>query len=164
MQTIFSDQKITPFLWYDDKAEEAINFYISLFKDSRILTISRYWDAMPEMKWKVMTAVFELAWQKFMAIDGWPFFRFTEAISLFVDCESQEEVDYLWEKLSEGWEKSQCWWLKDKYWLSWQIIPRLLWELMWDPDAEKSTRVMQAMLKMTKIESDILKLAYDNKL
>ncbi|EKE27713.1 MAG: 3-demethylubiquinone-9 3-methyltransferase [uncultured bacterium (gcode 4)] len=164
MQTIENRQKITPFLWFDDNAEEAVNFYASLFNDSGILTISRYWDEMPEMKWKILTVVFELGWQKFMAIDWWPFFKFTEAISLFVDCDSQEEVDSLWERLSEGWEKGQCWWLKDKFGLSWQIVPHILGELMQDPDPEKTTRVMKAVMKMNKLESEVLKLAYDDKL
>jgi len=145
-------QKITPFLWFDDKAEEAANFYVSLFKNSKIDTVSRYGDAGPGPKGAVMTVAFQLNGQKFTALNGGPLFKFTEAISLFVNCESQQEVDELWEKLSASGQKSRCGWLKDKYGLSWQIIPSALGKLMSDPDREKAGRVMKAMLQMDKID------------
>jgi predicted 3-demethylubiquinone-9 3-methyltransferase (glyoxalase superfamily) len=155
-------QKITPFLWFDGNAEEAVNFYVSLFKNSRVVSITRYSDDFPDMKGKVLTAVFELASQQFMAIDGGPEFKFTEAISLHVNCEGQEEVDRLWDKLTaDGGAESQCGWLKDKYGLSWQIIPTILGELLSDKDAQKAGRVMQAMLKMRKIEIKPLNEAYE---
>ena|SRR5579872_2547087 len=144
-------QKITPFLWYDTQALEAAKFYSSIFKNSGILHESP------------MVVTFELEGQKFMALNGRPQFKFTEAFSLFVDCESQEEVDQLWDKLSAGGAKSQCGWLKDKYGLSWQVIPSILMKLMSDPDPAKSGRVMQAMLKMSKIEIKLLQEAYDQK-
>jgi Uncharacterized protein conserved in bacteria len=157
-------QKITPFLWFvDGKAEEATNFYISLFKNSKIVGITRYGDEMPHMKGKVLTAVFELNGQKFMAIDGDAPFKFTEALSFFVDCDTQDEVDFLWEKLSEGGQKGQCGWLKDKYGLSWQIVPAALGKLMSGKDPEKSKRVMQALMKMTKIDVKVLMQAYEQK-
>jgi predicted 3-demethylubiquinone-9 3-methyltransferase (glyoxalase superfamily) len=152
-------QKITPFLWFDDKAEEAINFYVSIFKNSTIGSITRYGEGAPVPKGTVMTAKFQLDGQEFMALNGGPHFKFTEAISLYVNCESQEEVDELWEKLSAGGEKGRCGWLKDKYGLSWQIIPTALGELLQDKDAAKSKRVMMAMLQMDKIEVDTLKRA-----
>ncbi|CAN5144753.1 VOC family protein [soil metagenome] len=154
-------QKITPFLWFNNNAEEAINFYTSLFKNSKIKSIARYGDEIPGMKGKVLTAVFELDGQEFMAIDGGPQFKFTEAISLMVDCTTQEEVDELWAKFTDGGEESQCGWLKDKYGLSWQIIPRSLGEMLSDKDPAKSGRVMQAMLKMKKIDTQKLKDAYE---
>ena len=154
-------QKITPFLWYDDKAEEAMNFYVSIFKNSKIGKVSRYGEAGPGPKGTVMVATFQLDGQDFMALNGGPHFKFTEAISLVVDCETQEEVDEFWEKLSEGGEKSQCGWLKDKYGLSWQVVPTILGELMQDKDPEKSQRVMKAMLQMKKIDIQILKQAYE---
>jgi predicted 3-demethylubiquinone-9 3-methyltransferase (glyoxalase superfamily) len=154
-------QKITPFLWFDGNAEEAVNFYVSLFKNSKVVSITRYGDNFPDMKGKVLTAVFELAGQQFMAIDGGPEFKFTEAISPYVNCEGQEEVDRLWDKLTaDGGAESQCGWLKGKYGLSWQIIPTILPELLTDKDPEKAGRVMQAMLKMHKIEIADLKKAY----
>jgi predicted 3-demethylubiquinone-9 3-methyltransferase (glyoxalase superfamily) len=156
-------QKITPFLWFDDKAEEAMIFYTSIFKNSRIGAVSRYGDGGPGPKGTVMSATFELNGQEFMALNGGPLFKFTEAISFFVNCESQEEVDELWEKLSEGGEGGPCGWLKDKYGLSWQIVPSILGELLQDKDAEKSSRVMQAMLKMGKIDIEKLKQAYNQK-
>lgn len=149
-------QKITPFLWFDNQAEEAANFYVSIFKNSKIGAISRYGDAGPGPKGSVMVVSFELDGQRFSALNGGPHFKFTEAISFIVDCKSQQEVDDLWDKLSAGGSTQQCGWLKDKYGLSWQIIPSALMELMSDPDPEKSKRVMQAMLQMTKI--DIAKL------
>jgi len=153
-------QKITPFLWFDDKAEEAVNFYVSIFKNSKVVSISRYGEGAREPKGKVMTAAFQLAGQEFTALNGEPVFTFSPAISFFVSCESQEEVDEFWEKLSEGGEKGQCGWLKDKYGVSWQIVPTALGELLSDKDAEKSQRVMQAMLQMSKIEIAGLKQAY----
>jgi predicted 3-demethylubiquinone-9 3-methyltransferase (glyoxalase superfamily) len=154
-------KKITPFLWFDNNAEEAINFYVSVFKNSRIVNITRYGDGGPGPKDTVMSATFELNGQEFMALNGGPAFPFTEAISLFVSCENQPEVDELWEKLTEGGEPSRCGWLKDKYGLSWQIIPTALGELMGDPDPEKSRRVMEAMLQMGKIDIKALQEAYD---
>jgi len=153
-------QKITPFLWFDGKAEEAMKFYTSIFKNSKIGSVSRYGDAGPGPKGTVMSATFELEGQKFMALNGGPQCKFTTAISFFVNCETQQEVDELWEKLSAGGEKSRCGWLKDKFGVSWQIIPTALGELLGDKDAEKSKRVMQAMLKMDKIDIEGLKRAY----
>jgi len=152
-------QKITPFLWFDDKAEAAMNFYVSIFKNSTIGSVTRYGEGGPVPKGTVMTAKFQLDGQEFMALNGGPHFKFTEAISLYVNCESQEEVDELWEKLSAGGEKGRCGWLKDKYGLSWQIIPTALGELLQDKDAAKSKRVMMAMMQMDKIEVDTLKRA-----
>lgn len=156
-------QKITPFLWFNDKAEEAVNFYVSLFKNSKVTGVSRYGDAGPGPKGSVMTATFQLEGQDFIALNGGPQFKFTEAISLYVDCRTQEEVDYLWEKLSEGGEKSMCGWLKDKYGLSWQIVPSALRELIGDKDPEKSKRVMMAMLQMARIDINKLQQAYAGK-
>ncbi len=152
-------QKITPFLWFDNQAEEAVNFYVSVFDDAEVLSISRY-EGGP-MEGKVLTAVFQLNGQEFMALDGGPEFNFTEAISFFVHCESQEEVDYYWEKLTEGGDENaqQCGWLKDKYGVSWQIIPAALPELLNQPEPEKSQRVMQAMLQMKKIDIQGLRRA-----
>jgi len=155
-------QKITPFLWFNDQAEEAMNFYTSIFKYSKIVSVTRYGEAGPGPKGTVMMGTFQLEGQEFMALNGGPLFTFTEAISFFVDCKTQQEVDELWEKLSAGGKTSQCGWLKDKYGVSWQIVPTALRELLSDPDPEKSTRVMQAMLKMTKIEIDVLKRAYEH--
>src|SRR5687768_734041 len=152
-------QKIVPFLWFDDQAEEAMNHYISIFPDSKVLSVTRYGDAGPGPKGTVMTVTFELAGQEFIALNGGPQFKFTEAISLSVNCLTQEEVDELWEKLSEGGEQGPCGWLKDKYGLSWQINPIALGEMLQDPDPEKSNRVMQAMLQMGKIEIAGLKRA-----
>lgn len=147
-------QKITTFLWFDDKAEEAMNHYISVFKNGKVLGIHR-------ADGKVLTVTFELEGQQFMALNGGPLFKFTEAISLFVNCETQEEVDELWEKLSAGGEKGNCGWLKDKYGLSWQVIPKALMQLLNDPDPKKSKAVLQAMLKMNKIVIAELKKAYE---
>jgi predicted 3-demethylubiquinone-9 3-methyltransferase (glyoxalase superfamily) len=154
-------QKITPFLWFNDQAEEAMNFYTSIFKNSKIGSVRRYGASGPGPKGTVMTGTFQLDGQEFMALNGGPHFKFTEAISLFVKCGTQEEVDYFWEKLSEGGQKSRCGWLKDKFGLSWQIIPDTLGELLGDKDAEKSGRVMQAMMKMDKIDIKALQAAYD---
>ncbi len=154
-------QKITPCLWFDDNAEEAMNFYVSVFKNSEVLNINRYGDAGPGVAGTVMTTTFRLDGQEFMALNGGPHFKFTEAISFFIDCESQEEVDELWEKLSEGGETSQCGWLKDKFGLSWQVVPSVLGEMLQGPDRERANRVMQAMLQMTKIDIAKLKQAYE---
>jgi len=153
-------QKITPFLWFDGNAEEAMNFYTSIFKNSKIGRITRYGDAGPGPKGTVMSATFQLDGQEFMALNGGPQFKFTEAISFFVNCETQEEVDELWEKLSAGGQKSRCGWLKDKYGLSWQIIPSALGKMLGDKDPEKSQRVMKAMLQMDKIDIKGLEQAY----
>jgi predicted 3-demethylubiquinone-9 3-methyltransferase (glyoxalase superfamily) len=153
-------QKITPFLWFDDKAEEAANFYISIFKNSKILNIARYGEAGPGPKGTVMLVAFELEGQPFMALNGGPVYTFSPAISLFVDCETQAEVDELWDKLSAGGSEVQCGWLKDKFGLSWQIIPKTLMELMQDKDPVKSQRVFKAMLQMSKIDVEGLRRAY----
>lgn len=150
-------QKITPFLWFDDKAEEAANFYTSIFKNSKIGRIS------PGPNGKVMSVTFQLEGQHFMALNGGPQFTFTPAISLFVNCETQEEVDELWEKLSAGGKKERCGWLKDKYGLSWQIVPAALGQLMQDKDPEKSKRVMNALLQMDKLEISGLQKAYEGR-
>jgi predicted 3-demethylubiquinone-9 3-methyltransferase (glyoxalase superfamily) len=149
-------QKIRPFLWFDSEAEEAAKLYTSLFKNAKIGKTARYGEGGPGPKGSVMTIEFELEGMAFIALNGGPHFKFSEAISLVVDCTSQAEVDELWEKLSEGGAKSQCGWLKDRFGLSWQIIPTVLVELLSDPDPKKSKRVMEAMLQMTKI--DIAKL------
>ncbi len=154
-------QKITPFLWFDGNAEEAMNFYVSIFKNSRVVSVTRYGEAGPGQKGKVMTGTFQLDGQEFFVLNGGPQFAFTPAISFFVNCQTQQEVDDLWEKLSEGGKTEQCGWLKDKYGLSWQIIPSILGELLRDKDAEKSQRVMKAMLQMTKIDIKKLKEAHD---
>jgi predicted 3-demethylubiquinone-9 3-methyltransferase (glyoxalase superfamily) len=154
-------QKITPFLWYDNQAEEAANFYVSLFKNSKIDHINRYGDAGPGPAGSVMIVSFELEGQQFIALNGGPSFKFTPAISLFVDCETQEEVDELWGKLAEGGRKDRCGWLQDKYGLSWQIIPRALQQLMSDPDPKRSRSVLEAMLQMEKIDIAGLRRAYE---
>lgn len=153
-------QKITPFLWFDGQAEEAMKFYTSIFKNTKTGSVSRYGDAGPGPKGSVMSATFELEGQKFMALNGGPHFKFTPAISFFVNCETQEEVDELWEKLSAGGAKNRCGWLTDKFGVSWQIIPTALGELLGDKDPEKSKRVMQAMLQMDKIDIEGLKRAH----
>ncbi len=153
--------KITPFLWFDNQAEEAMNFYVSLFKNSKIGNVSRYGEGAPVPAGTVMSANFTLDGQDIMALNGGPQFKFTEAISFFVNCENQAEVDELWNKLCEGGEPGPCGWLKDKFGLSWQIIPKQLGELMGDPDPEKSRRVMEAMLKMSKIDVPTLQKAYN---
>lgn len=154
-------QKITPFLWFDGKAEEAANFYISIFKNSKIVSITRYGEAGPGAKGSVMSATFQLDGQEFIALNGGPMFTFSPAISFFVRCESQEEVDKLWQMLSEGGEKQRCGWLKDKYGVSWQIIPTALGQMLQDKDGEKSKRVMNAMLQMDKLDIKTLKQAYE---
>jgi predicted 3-demethylubiquinone-9 3-methyltransferase (glyoxalase superfamily) len=164
-------QRVTPFLWFNGNAEEAINFYVSIFSNvggsasgennSKIVSVTRSGDAGPGPKGSVMAATFQLHGQQFFALNGGPQFTFTPAISLFVDCETQQEVDELWEKLSEGGEKQRCGWLKDKYGLSWQVIPSILGELLGDKDAEKSKSVMKAMMQMNKIDIKTLREAYD---
>ena len=155
-------KRITPFLWFDDKAEEAMNFYISLFKNSKAGSVTRYGEAGPGPKGTVMTATFQLDGQDFIALNGGPHFKFTEAISFSVNCKTQEEVDELWEKLSAGGQKSRCGWLKDKYGLSWQIVPTVLSELLGSKDARKSKKVVEAMLKMDKLDIKTLKQAYES--
>jgi predicted 3-demethylubiquinone-9 3-methyltransferase (glyoxalase superfamily) len=152
-------QKITTFLWFDGNAEEAANHYTSIFEDSKILNVTRYGDAGPGPKGSVMTVTFQLEGQEFIALNGGPQFKFTEAISLFVNCETQKEVDELWSKLTAGGEESQCGWLKDKFGLSWQIVPKALFKLLQDPDPQKAKRVMEAMLQMRKIEVGLLEKA-----
>jgi predicted 3-demethylubiquinone-9 3-methyltransferase (glyoxalase superfamily) len=159
-------QRITPCLWFDDQAEEAAEFYTAIFRNSRIVNISRYGEAGREVHGKpagtVMTVEFELDGQAFTALNGGPVFKFNEAISLQVNCDTQEEVDYYWEKLSESGDEraQQCGWLKDKYGVSWQVVPFVLIEMINDPDAEKSNRAMEAMLRMKKIDIAELRRAY----
>ena len=157
-------QKITPFLWFDDKAEEAAKFYTSIFKNSKIMHINRYGEEGAKVserpKGTVMVVAFQLDGQEFVALNGGPIFTFSPAISFVVDCSTQEEVDMFWEKLSEGGETSQCGWLKDKYGVSWQIVPTILGEMLTDPDPIKSERVMKSMLQMKKIDIKALKKAY----
>jgi predicted 3-demethylubiquinone-9 3-methyltransferase (glyoxalase superfamily) len=154
-------QRITPFLWFDDQAEEAMNFYVSIFKNSKVGRVKRYGEAGPGPKGSVMSATFQLEGQEFMALNGGPHFSFTPAISFFVNCETQEEVDELWKKLSAGGKTERCGWLKDKYGLSWQIIPSALGRLMGDNNAAKAQSVMKAMLEMDKIDIARLQQAYD---
>ena len=154
-------QKITPFLWFNNQAEEAVNFYISLFKNSRIVSLSRYGDAGPGPKGSVMSVTFELEGQQFYALNGGPHFSFTPAISLFVNCETQAEVDQLWDKLSAGGRKDRCGWLQDKYGLSWQIVPSVLGKLLGDKNPAKSSGVMKAMLQMDKLDISRLQQAYE---
>ncbi|HLC02792.1 MAG TPA: VOC family protein [Anaerolineales bacterium] len=154
-------RKIVTFLTFKDRAEEAVNLYVSLFKNSKILSIVRMGADAPGVKGTLLHATFQLDGQEFMAMDGGPYFSFGQGTSLFVNCETQEEVDLLWEKLSEGGEKQQCGWLKDKFGVSWQIIPTALGEMMQDKDPEKAKRVMEAMLKMEKIDIRTLRQAYD---
>jgi predicted 3-demethylubiquinone-9 3-methyltransferase (glyoxalase superfamily) len=160
-------QKITPFLWFDDKAEEAVNFYVSIFRNSKITGIARYGEAGSDVAGRpegtVMTVAFQLEGQEFVALNGGPVFTFSSAISFVVNCETQDEVDELWEMLSEGGEIEQCGWLRDKYGVSWQIVPTILGEMLQDKNAEKSERVMKAMLQMKKIDIEGLRQAYQQK-
>jgi len=160
-------QKITPFLWFDNKAEEAANFYVSIFKNSKIGSITRYGkegaEASARPKGTVMIVTFQLEGQEFIALNGGPVFTFSPAISFLVNYETQEEIDELWEKLSEGGKTEQCGWLKDKYGVSWQIVPTVLGEMMQDKDVEKSARVMKALLQMVKIDIQSLRQAYGQK-
>jgi predicted 3-demethylubiquinone-9 3-methyltransferase (glyoxalase superfamily) len=157
MATIKTKQKVTPFLWFDNKAEEAMNYYTSVFKKSKIVSISR------DPKGRVFSGVFQIEGQNFNVLNGGPMFKFTEAISFFVSCKTQKEVDDLWDKLSKGGEKGRCGWLKDKFGLSWQIIPDTLGELMGDKDPVKAQKVIMAMMKMDKIIIKDLKKAYNQK-
>jgi len=153
-------QKITTFLWFDNQAEEAVKFYASIFKDAKIVSETRWPEGGPGPVGSVLVVEFELAGQRFQALNGGPQFKFTEAISLVINCEDQEEVDYYWERLlADGGQESQCGWLKDKYGLSWQVQPRVLIELLGDPDKAKAERVMNAMMQMTKIDIAALKKA-----
>lgn len=155
---------ITPFLWYDTQAEEAANFYVSIFPNSRIGHVSRYGDAGPGPKGGVMVVQFELDGKPFLALNGGPHFKFTEAVSFTIDCKDQQEVDYYWSKLSaDGGQESMCGWLKDKFGLSWQVVPSALGQLMSDPDREKAKRAMEAMLKMKKLDIAALQRAHDGK-
>ena len=156
-------KKITPFLWFDSQAEEAATYYCSIFKNSRILHTTRYGDAGPGPKGTAMTVVFEVDGQELIALNGGPLFRFNESVSFSVSCESQEEVDEVWAKLTAGGEEGRCGWLKDRYGLSWQVNPRALGQLLSDPDPVKSKRVMEALLKMKKIDIAALKSAAEGK-
>jgi predicted 3-demethylubiquinone-9 3-methyltransferase (glyoxalase superfamily) len=161
----YTMQKITQCLWFDDQAEEAMKFYTSIFKNSKVGHITRYGEAGAKVsgrpKGSVMTATFEIEGQEFMALNGGPHFKFSEAISFIVNCETQQEIDRLWEKLSAGGETGVCGWLKDKYGLSWQIVPTALGEMLQDKDSEKTNRVMQAILHMTKLDIERLRQAYE---
>ena len=154
-------QKITPFLWFDTEAEEAANHYVSLLPNSRITDVTRYSAAGPGPEGSVMTVAFELSGQRFVALNGGPLFRFTEAVSFVINCETQDEVDRLWEQFSDGGEKGECGWLKDRYGLSWQIVPEGLVELVTDADPERSKRATEAMLRMTKLDINELRRAVD---
>ena len=154
-------QKIVPFLWFDGNAEEAMNFYVSIFKNSRVVSVTRYGDAGPGPKGTVMSCTFQLEGQDFYALNGGPQFKFTPAISLFVNCETQQEIDALWKTLSAGGREDQCGWLQDKYGLSWQIIPTVLGKMLGDKDAKKATAAMKAMLQMKKLDIKDLQQAYD---
>jgi predicted 3-demethylubiquinone-9 3-methyltransferase (glyoxalase superfamily) len=156
-------QKITPFLWFDNQAEEAMNFYISIFKNSKVVTVTRYGETGPGPKGTVMTAKFELNGQEFVALNGGPHFKFTEAVSFVVNCETQAEIDEYWDKLSAGGEKSRCGWLKDKFGLSWQIVPTVLPDLLDEKHPDKADRVMQAIMRMNKLDLKALQQAFDQK-
>jgi predicted 3-demethylubiquinone-9 3-methyltransferase (glyoxalase superfamily) len=155
------NQKITPNLWFDGEAEEAAQFYVSVFENSRIVDVSHYTEAGPGEPGSVMVVEFELDGHRFIGINGGPQFKFDEAVSFQINCEDQDEVDYYWEKLTEGGEESQCGWLKDKFGLSWQVTPSGMGELFSDPDKERANRAMQAMLKMKKLDIDELRRAAD---
>ncbi|MGE0114690.1 MAG: VOC family protein [Steroidobacteraceae bacterium] len=154
-------QKITPFLWFDNHAEQAMNFYLSIFRNSRPLKVVRYGEAGPGPKGTVMTASFELDGQEFVALNGGPHFKMTPAISFVVNCATQDEVDHYWDKLSAGGEIQQCGWLTDKFGVTWQVVPTVLSELVSDPDPVKSQRVVQAMMKMIKLDISALQQAYE---
>ena len=154
-------QKITTFLWFNNNAEEAMNFYVSVFKNAKITSLTRYGDAGPGPKGSVMSGIFQIHGQDFYALNGGPVFTFTPAISLFVNCETQQEIDELWEKLSEGGKKDQCGWLTDKFGLTWQIVPSVLGKLLSGTDPAKSNRAMKAMLQMKKLDIQQLQKAYD---
>jgi predicted 3-demethylubiquinone-9 3-methyltransferase (glyoxalase superfamily) len=156
-------QKITPYLWFDHEAEEAASFYVSLFKNSKILNVTRYGDAGPGQPGSVVTVSFELDGEEFVALNGGPQFSFTEAVSFQISCDGQEEVDHFWDALSEGGEESQCGWLKDRYGLSWQVVPSVLFELLGDPDPQRASRATQAMLGMRKLDIEELRSAADGR-
>jgi predicted 3-demethylubiquinone-9 3-methyltransferase (glyoxalase superfamily) len=156
-------QKITPFLWFNDQAEEAANFYVSLFKDSKVDTVTRYGDSGPGPKGSVMTVTFTLAGEEFIALNGGPQFTFTEAISFVVNCETQQEIDSYWDKLSEGGQQIECGWLKDRYGLAWQIVPTYLGEVMKEKDQAKMDRTMKAVMKMKKLDVAGLKKAAEGR-
>jgi len=161
MATIKSDQqKITPCLWFNENAEEAVKFYTSVFKNSKKGAVSHYGEGAPMPKGTVLTIKFQIERQEFLALNGGPHFKFTEAVSFIVNCKTQKEIDYYWEELSKGGTKVECGWLKDKFGLSWQVAPTIMSELMSDKNAEKSSRVMQAILKMKKLDIETLKKAY----
>jgi len=161
--TINNAQKITPCLWFDNNAEEAVNFYSSLFKDTKILEVSHYGENAPLPAGTVLTISFLLEGQEFMALNGGPMFKFSPGVSFVISCETQDEIDHFWEKLSEGGEKQNCGWLQDKYGLSWQVVPTILPVLFKDKDKAKSQRVMDALLKMYKLDIGELMKAYDGK-
>ena len=152
-------QKITPCLWFDDRLEEAINFYSSIFSDLEVLNMNRYPEGTPDLAGKVLTATFRMAGQTFIGLNGGPLFKYTEAVSFSIDCESQEEIDYYWNRLTEDGKESMCGWLKDKFGLSWQVVPSELGEWIYNAEAEKAQRAMQALFKMKKIDIETLKLA-----
>ena len=154
-------QKITTFLWFDAQAEEAANYYVSMFKNSKILNMSHYGEGGPRPKGSVLVVEFQLDGQKFLALNGGPHFKFTEAISLMVNCETQQEIDEMWEKLSTGGEKSQCGWLKDKYGLWWQVVPTVLSQMLEGKDSEKANRVMKEVMQMNKLDTKRMQQAYD---
>jgi predicted 3-demethylubiquinone-9 3-methyltransferase (glyoxalase superfamily) len=156
-------QKITPCLWFDDQAEEAMQFYTSIFKDSKIGSVSRYGEGAPRPAGSVMTCTMELAGQEFMLLNGGPIYKFTEAISFMVPCETQDEIDYYWEKLTDGGEEIQCGWLKDKFGLCWQIVPNAIGEMLGSGDAEATSRMMQAMYPMKKLEIAGLRAAFEGR-
>jgi predicted 3-demethylubiquinone-9 3-methyltransferase (glyoxalase superfamily) len=155
--------KITPFLWFDTQAEEAARFYTSIFKNSRIVQVARYGDAGPGPKGSVMTVLFELDGQPFIALNGGPHFKFNESVSFSIECNTQQEVDEYWNKLTAGGQESQCGWLKDKYGLSWQVNPKVLGQMLSDADPQKSKRAMEAMLQMKKIDIATLQRAYEGR-
>ncbi len=154
-------QKITPFLWFDNNAEDAMDFYVSIFENSEVLSVSRYGDAGPGPEGSIMVASFRLAGQEFLALNGGPQYTFTEAVSFLIDCTLQEEVDHYWDRLSEGGEPGPCGWLKDRFGLSWQVVPSVLGEMLADKDRERANRVMQAMLQMSKLDIATLTRAYE---
>ena len=154
-------QKITPFLWFDTNAEEAMDFYVSVFKNAEVLSVSRYGEAGPGPAGSAMVANFRLEDQEFLALNGGPMFTFTQAVSFLIDCASQEEIDHYWDRLSEGGEPGPCGWLKDRFGLSWQVVPTVLSEMLQDEDRERANRVMQAMMQMSKMDIAALQHAYD---
>ncbi|MEP7015195.1 MAG: VOC family protein [Verrucomicrobiota bacterium] len=156
-------QKITPFLWFDNQAEEAAKFYVSVFRNSKMGSISRYGEAGPGPKGSVMIATFTIEGQEFTALNGGPMFKFSEAISFVVNCETQEEIDYYWEKLLQGGKEQQCGWLKDKFGLSWQIVPVVFFEMMQDKDSDKKERAFNAVMQMVKPDIAALKQAYEGR-